>query len=319
MGLMLGCLKPRLRDIAKFSIDILSTIIAHSSLRLQCSAAPKSGACSLDRAFTDTVNLQAKRIEKRLPTLWRTPTTKVDLTHDEIHVWRANLDLEGDVICKLHRTLSSDERARADRYHFSRDRDRFTAARGLLRDILGRYLNEKPADLRFDYGSHGKPGIRGQSDPKGICFNMSHSDGLGLYAVAQGREVGVDVERIKKHFGSLEIAERFFSPREFARLSSLSEHHQLESFFNCWTRKEAYIKARGMGLSLSLQEFDVSLAPGEPAALLWVKNDPDELSRWTMRAFIPASGYVAGLAVEGEDWRLKCWQWTDTKSHFSTT
>jgi 4'-phosphopantetheinyl transferase len=138
---------------------------------------------------------------------------------------------------------------------------------------------------------------------------LSHSDGLVLYAITRGREVGVDVERLRPDFAVLEVAKKFFSRREVTALVALPENQWPKAFFNCWTRKEAYIKARGEGLTLPLDRFDVSLVPGEPAALLYTNDDPQEASRWSLQELVPESGYVAALAVEGHDWRLKCWQW----------
>jgi 4'-phosphopantetheinyl transferase len=125
--------------------------------------------------------------------------------------------------------------------------------------------------------------------------------------------VGIDLERIRFDLAVLEIAERFFSRRELAMLRALPTELQREAFYRCWTRKEAYIKARGEGLSLPLDQFDVSLAPGEPAAVLGTQHDPSEASRWSLRELTPAPGYFAALAVEGHDWGLTCWQWPDPR------
>jgi 4'-phosphopantetheinyl transferase len=125
--------------------------------------------------------------------------------------------------------------------------------------------------------------------------------------------VGIDLERIRFDLAVAEIAERFFSRREVAMLRTLPTELQRQAFFRCWTRKEAYIKARGEGLSLLLDQFDVSLAPGEPAAILGTQRDPSEASRWSLQKLTPAPGYVAALAVEGHGWRLTCWQWPDPR------
>lgn len=239
---------------------------------------------------------------------WRPPPARLALERDDVHVWRAALDVELAYIRRLEGMLSEDERARADRFYFEKDRDRFVAAHGLLRSILGRYLELSPDHLQFVYGDYGKPALAGQSGVQGICFNMSHSEGLGLYVVTRGREVGIDVEHRRPNFATRDVAEKFFSPREVATLFGLPESLQSEAFFNCWTRKEAYIKARGMGLSLPLDQFDVSLVPGEPAALLHTSDDPMETSRWCLQELVPAPDYAAALAVAGSDWRLKCWQ-----------
>jgi 4'-phosphopantetheinyl transferase len=201
--------------------------------------------------------------------------------------------------------LSPDERARAERFHFARDRDHFIAGRGLLRVILARYLETEPGTLRFEYGRHGKPRLASTAGD-GIRFNVAHSRGLALYAVAVGRELGVDIERIEPRLEQ-GIAERFFSPGEIATLRSLPPPVQREAFFACWTRKEAYVKARGEGLTLGLDQFEVSMCPGEPAALLHTASDPDEARRWSLQELAPGPGYAAALAVEGGDWMLQRW------------
>jgi 4'-phosphopantetheinyl transferase len=147
-----------------------------------------------------------------------------------------------------------------------------------------------------------------------LSFNLTHSHQLALYAVTRRREIGVDLEYVRADFADEQIAERFFSPREVAALRTVPENLLKEAFFHCWTRKEAYVKAKGEGLSIPLDQFDVSLAPGEPALLLSTRDDPQEADRWSLQALFPGSGYVAALAVEGRTWRLKCWQWLARQS-----
>lgn len=132
---------------------------------------------------------------------------------------------------------------------------------------------------------------------------------MALYAITRGREVGIDLEFIRCDLEAEQIAERFFSHSEIATLRALPKHFQKCAFFLGWTRKEAYIKARGEGLSLPLDQFDVSLIPGEPAALLSTQPDSDDAFRWSLQELTLASGYVAALAVEGRGWSLSCWQW----------
>ena len=241
--------------------------------------------------------------------LWRFPLETLVLGYDEVHVWRATLDRDPSQILSFLHNLAADERARAERYYFDRDREHFIVARGVLRAILGRTLNRAPESLSFCYGSHGKPALAGESDGATIRFNVSHSHGIALYAVTRGRELGVDLEHIRFDLEVAEIAERFFSRREIAMLRTLPTELQCQAFFHCWTRKEAYIKARGEGLSLPLDQFDVSLIPGEPAALLGTHPDPSEASRWSVQELFPAPGYAAALAVRAHGLRLTCWQW----------
>ena len=241
--------------------------------------------------------------------LWGFPPATIILGSNEVHVWRAALDEPPPQIDSFLHTLAADEQTRAERFYFQRDRERFITARGVLRAILGLYLNRAPKCLSFCYSSHGKPALAWESGGDAIRFNMSHSHGVALYAVARGREVGIDLEFIRRDLEVEQIAERFFSRRETATLRALPTDLRKYAFFLCWTRKEAYIKARGEGLSLPLDQFDVSLIPGEPAALLSAQPDSDEALRWSLQELTLASGYVAALAVEGRGWSLSCWQW----------
>jgi 4'-phosphopantetheinyl transferase len=230
------------------------------------------------------------------------------LGRNEVHVWRASLDESPTQIDSLLHTLAADEQSRADRFYFQRDRERFIVAHGILRTIIGLYLNRAPNSLSFCYGTHGKPALAEESGGDAIRFNMSHSHGMALYAVARGREVGIDVESIRI-LEVEQIAERFFSRREIATLGALPTDLRNYAFFLCWTRKEAYIKARGEGLSLPLDRFDVSLIPREPAALLSTRPDSDDALRWDLHELVVPPGYVGALAAEGRGWSLSCFQW----------
>jgi 4'-phosphopantetheinyl transferase len=244
--------------------------------------------------------------------IWHSPPGGLTLSSTEVHVWRTALDPAASCVERLRCNLSADELQRAVRFHFPRDRRRFTVARGVLRDILGRYLGVPPSELVFRYSTYGKPALVADVDDGRVCFNVSHSHEMALLAITCGREVGVDIEFLGREIRGEEIAERFFSPRERATLRALPQEVKHQAFFNCWTRKEAYIKAHGEGLSLPLDQFDVSLAPGEPAALLETRSDPQDAWRWSMQALTPGAGYVAALAVEGQGWQLTCWQWSTT-------
>ena len=240
---------------------------------------------------------------------WRCPPEVLVLGGDEIHVWRATLDQTPSQIQSFLHSFSPDELARVERFHFERDRGHFIVARGVLRAVLGGYLNRVPGCLSFCYGSHGKPALAPESDGDSIRFSVSHSHGVALFAVTRGREVGIDLEYIRSDLAVAEIAERFFSRREVAMLRALPTEEQRQVFFRCWTRKEAYIKARGEGLSLLLDQFDVSPAPGEPDAAPGTQRDPSEASDWSLQEFTPAPGYAAALAVEGHGWRPAFLQW----------
>lgn len=232
------------------------------------------------------------------------------VSRGEVHVWRASLAQPAVKIEALQEVLSGDERERAYRFHFEKDRSNYIVARGALRLILGRYLRLPPEQLRFDYNSYGKPDLHADLGERLLRFNLSHAGSLALYAITSGREVGVDIELLRDDVASVALAEHFFSPREVKTLRALPPEVQTRAFFNCWTRKEAYIKARGAGLSLPLEKFDVSLSPCEPAALLSTRDDEQEASRWLLRELTPDPDYVAAVAVEGSGWQLRCWQWS---------
>jgi 4'-phosphopantetheinyl transferase len=248
---------------------------------------------------------------RRLVPVWLPPPAEIVLSDDAVHIWSAPLELTPPSMSSLREALTTDELCRAESFRFERDRMHFIAGRGLLRVILGRYLNRKPAHLCFEYGPYGKPFLSASPGRDPISFNVCHSQGLALFAVTLGRQIGIDVEYLRTDFSWQDVAERFFSPQENADLRALPEREQREAFFSCWTRKEAYIKARGEGLSHALDEFDVSVDPKEPARLLTTRGDPREASRWSLRALTLASGYVGTVAVEGLDWRLACWQWRE--------
>ena len=213
---------------------------------------------------------------------------------EDIHVWHASLDHDDAGVHCLEALLSPDEKTRASRFHFDKDRDRYAAARGLLRELLGAYLQQSPASLRFSYAEHGKPFLAGEKPASGFNFNVSHSGDVVVYAFANGRNVGIDVEQMRADAAGDEIAHRYFSAREIDDLRSLPPSDKLEGFFNCWTRKEAYLKATGMGLNLGLDGFAVSLAPGEPAKFL---SGVD--SKWQIAAFNPAGSYASAVVYDG--------------------
>lgn len=224
----------------------------------------------------------------------------------DVHVWSVSLECKEPELHDMQRLLSGDEQARADRLRFSRARMGFIAARGFLRLILARYLEKEPGEIRFAYGSHGKPELAAEG---GLRFNLSHSGNIALYAMTLERGVGIDVEEMRSDLPCLRLAERYFSPREIAELKALPGNLQQEAFYNCWTRKEAYLKACGAGFSQSISAFDVSLIPGSTAALLGHRTCPEEVGRWRLADIPVAPGYRAALAVAGEDLAISCRPW----------
>jgi 4'-phosphopantetheinyl transferase len=222
----------------------------------------------------------------------------------EVHVWRVPLDSPGAALELLAATLSLEERARAEKFFFDRDRNAYIAARGALRQLLARYLGRAPSELQFGYEPRGKPFLAGPSVAQPLNFNVAHSRNIALLAFSAGPPVGVDVEFIRTDIASEEIAVRYFAPREVAELRALPPEQRPEAFFLGWTRKEAYVKALGDGLEIPLASFCVSLTPSLPATL-----ESADSSRWTLRNLSPGPGYAGALVGEGKNWDLRCLDW----------
>ena len=231
---------------------------------------------------------------------------------DDVHVWLACLDSSFRSLPQLGDSLSLDERRRAARFHFERDRRRFVAGRGVLRAILGEYLETEPKQIAFGYGPNGKPSLAPAVGLR-LRFNVSHSQNLALFAITKVGAVGIDLEAIRPIADAEQIALSLFSPWENECLQTLPEVERLEGFFNCWTRKEAYVKARGEGLSRALDDFDVTLTPGDPVRLVSVRGDPSQPSRWSLSGLSPVDGYAAALAVEGHGRRVISRSWRDAE------
>lgn len=241
--------------------------------------------------------------------LWALASPLPVLPEGEVHLWKACLSLPADRLGCLRATLSDDERERADRFVIHLVRDRFIAARGALRDILGRYLGQPAPAIRFAYAEHGKPELA--DDRTGLCFNLSHTRDMALYAMARNRRIGVDIECLDRpvYNDRLKLAERFFSEAEHRTLRMLPEDRQDAAFLRCWTRKEAFVKAIGDGLTCPLNEFDVTLSDREPPAITATRWDPLEAGRWAMVSMAPENGYIAAVVVEAPLPRFSMWQW----------
>jgi 4'-phosphopantetheinyl transferase len=229
------------------------------------------------------------------------------LPEDEVQLWRVDLEAIRADESRWQKVLSSDESARASRFHFSGDRQRFIASRALLRTILAAYLSMDPSALSFSYSRKEKPFLGPAQAGSDVTFNISHSGGIALFAFTRRREIGVDVEQVRRDFDVEAIARRFFSAHERRQLAALPKENRFEAFFRCWTRKEAYIKATGEGLSLPLHQFDVSLAAEDRDALLSIRPDDSEAALWSLREIPAGPGYVAALCVRGREWHLKDW------------
>jgi 4'-phosphopantetheinyl transferase len=235
------------------------------------------------------------------PGLGKPPT--LAMLDDQIHLWLFSLAASPTASAAQAKLLSGDETARADRFHFARDRVGFIAGRASLRRILGHYLEADPAALAFSYGPAGKPDLRAPSGGKAVKFNLSHSAGWALLAVTRGRELGVDLERLRVEADLAAVARRFFAPAEFQALAAFAPPLDAQAFCACWTRKEALLKAFGAGLSLPLDGFCVSIDPRQPARLISTGFRPEEARRWSLadvRLDPPlAQDFRAALAVEG--------------------
>jgi 4'-phosphopantetheinyl transferase len=232
-----------------------------------------------------------------------------NLVTGEAHLWWIPLSADALAVDLHRQVLPSDELERAGRFYFAEHRRKFIIAHGAMRRLLSRYVNVPPKELEFVYGPKGKPEFSPIQNPDQIKFNLSHSEDLALLAVSRNQELGVDVEFVKADFGGLEIAERFFSAGEVQTLFALDVAEQNQAFFACWTRKEAFIKAVGEGLSLPLDSFDVVFAPGAKPALTRVEGNPDETSRWCMYDIPAGAEYKAALVIEGQSHRLVYGRW----------
>lgn len=236
-------------------------------------------------------------------TTWSLAPKTPSLARDEVHVWRATLDQGPTLLHSLREVLAAGELDRATRFYRQQDRERFIASRGLLREILSKYLGIEPRELHFEYSPFGKPMLV-RPCHRDIGFSLSRSSGLSLYAITASREVGVDVENVRMDFPFEPAATRFFSAAENAMLAALPENVRQQAFFDFWTRKEAYAKASGAGLWLPFDRFAV-----HPRLSVDFPNK----NCWSLWNLVPRSGFVGAVAVEGGG-RLVCWEWNGALS-----
>lgn len=232
--------------------------------------------------------------------------TELGLAKDEVHSWCVRLDVPSATVAGLYATLAHDERLRSSRLRFARDGRRFIVARGMLRQLLGRYLCVRPERVRFMKNGFGKPALSPEFGSR-LRFNLSHSAHLALIAVATDAEVGVDVEFLRELPDPLEIAQIVFSAKEVAQWEGLPRYLRAPGFLSCWTKKEAYVKARGRGFALPSTSFSVPCSGGAEVARVRctagsTEEDPGTL--WSFYTLQPAPGYVGALAIEGSGWRL---------------
>lgn len=242
---------------------------------------------------------------------WPFARPPVTLSGEEVHVWCASLERSADEIARLTLLLTEEEKNRVARFRSIVARNEFLVTRGLLRLLLGHYLNCKPNRLIFCVGPQGKPFLVGE--PR-LRFNVAHSHGLALFAISLHCEVGVDVERVRPFANDLGIAERYFSQREVEVLRGLEPQQRCDMFFHTWARKEAILKASGDGLAIGLEGVEVSVAPQEEARVLRVNGRETDARGWTLQALTPAAGYVGAVALPGTGVHLACWHWPDDET-----
>lgn len=222
------------------------------------------------------------------PKMWRLP-------NDEVHLWRIDLDQPTNGLWEL---LSADEQERGQRFRFEHHRQLFVVGRGVLRLILGKYGDMPASTLAFSYGRQGKPYLTTQPS---LQFNLSHSAKWALLAITRLETVGVDIEQIRQLPDMLGLAKRFFALTEYEQLRQLPAQQQAPAFFECWTRKEAYLKAIGEGLTHPLDQFSVTFGDGQLPRLLWVNGHPHEAERWQLWSVVPAFGYVGAMIVPAQN------------------
>ncbi|HLO49784.1 MAG TPA: 4'-phosphopantetheinyl transferase superfamily protein [Kamptonema sp.] len=241
--------------------------------------------------------------------LWDTPPAQLTLLSNDIHIWCAALDLSPEQIKMYELTLSADEKIRAERFHFERHKYSFIASRGILRAILSRYLNIKPHQLQFEYGTRGKPEIAESCSEKKLKFNLSHSDKIALYAITTTSAIGIDIEKYRPLDDAEQIAERFFTARECAWLSEIPPSEKQAAFFSLWTCKEAYLKAIGEGLAFGLDRCEIGINSNNCPKLLSIQGDSQAAKPWFLQQLNPVLGYVGAVAVKAENPRFTYWQW----------
>lgn len=230
--------------------------------------------------------------------LWRPADGERLSSPDEVHIWRTSLDLSSFQSEVLLRTLSVDEVERANRYHFEKDKNRFIAARGILRNILRNYVGMNADKIQFEYAPNGKPLLQNNPGSATVSFNLSHSGAFALYAVTLHRRVGIDIEKIRQDVDVPEIARRFFSEAENSSLEQTPKNRLHELFFQYWTRKEAFLKAIGAGISFPMEKVEVSAGNGSSLTAIALPSDDKENTCWDLHDLFPVAGYAAAVAIE---------------------
>lgn len=231
--------------------------------------------------------------------------TAKPITPGIVNIWVIDLDTIDERIENYYGLLSKDERSKTKKFKFERDRNNFTVCRGVLRRLSALYLGTRPQDIKFGYSEFGKPHFIEST----LKFNVSHSGNVAVIGFLEGQEIGIDVELVKTNFDVLDIANNFFSEKEIKALNELPHEIQSLAFYRCWTRKEAFIKAEGSGLSFPLDSFAVSMDSDEIATLLETVWDRKEKEKWILHSFVPSSGYRAALAVRRKVNSIEIQKW----------
>lgn len=239
---------------------------------------------------------------------WPSAPDAIRLTPGQVHLWAAALHEFLDQVPKLELVLSHDELARAGKFHFVEDCNRYMIRHALLRLILSPYLEQRPSTIEFQHGAYGKPEVRRRSAARPVFFNTSHSSEIAVYAITLDCPVGVDVERTRQIPEIEDIASRFFLPRETRTLLALPASSRLQAFYSCWTRKEAFLKATGEGIAENLEKVEVTLAPEDQPEVVSLTGDPRARERWQLRPFSPAAGYLGCLAYRNETLAFSQWR-----------
>ena len=240
---------------------------------------------------------------------WPSCSTAPRFGSDEVHVWAVSLDIASGALETLAATLSPDEKERAGKFKFEKHRNRFIAGRGVLREILGEYLQTEPASLPFSCSPNGKPTLAAEFTDMRIHFNLAHSEDLALVAVTRIGAIGVDVECTRPIKEMDELVARFFSAHETELFGKVRPDEKPAAFFNLWTRKEALLKATGEGITRSLSLVEVGFLPGEPACLLAIAGDASKASQWTLRELSPGPGFIGAFAINAQDVNVRCGRW----------
>jgi 4'-phosphopantetheinyl transferase len=244
--------------------------------------------------------------------MWQFPPQSLVLSENNVHLWRANLDLPEAEIEELESLLSSDEQARADRFRFPQHRRRFIAARGILRQIIASYEDIKPnLPALFEYSPLGKPRLSVSLGDRDLQFNVSHSNELALYSFTRRDRIGIDLESEKLHSDVIQIAQRFFTTNEATYLAGLTEDLQIPAFLQIWTAKEAYLKATGEGIANSLNKVEIALDRDLEVSLVTIGDNTSVAENWLMTKIFAAENYLATLAVETQERSpiIELWSW----------